>query len=77
MTPPNDNDAARVDRLVRHVLLQVVSGVAKLDDAPMSAATHFDSAINELAKATDWRPDDSELRTIIDSANEHMGFYGK
>ncbi len=69
--------AAPVDRLVRHVLSNLVSGVAKLDDAPASAETHFDSAINELAKATDWRPNDPELRAIIDDAMEHMALYGK
>jgi len=73
----NDIDAARVDRLVRHVLSNLVSGIAKMNDAPASAGTHLDSAISELAKATDWRPDDPELMAIIDDAIEHMAFYGK
>lgn len=72
-TPPS----APVDRLVRHVLSNVVAGLAKSNDAPISAQSHFDSAINELAKATDWRPDDAELAAIIDAAIEHMAFYGK
>lgn len=77
MNPENAPPSAPVDRLVRHVLSNVVSGVAKLHDAPASAGTHFDSAISELAKATDWRPDDAELAAIIDAAIEHMAFYGK
>lgn len=69
-----DND---IDVLVRHVLSNVVAGLAKVNDAPISAQAHFDSAINELAKATNWRPADAELVAIIDEAIEHMAFYGK
>lgn len=67
----------RVDRLVRHVLSNIVCGLAKIDDAPISAKTHFDSAINELANFTEWRPQDDELRAHIDEAIDHMAFYGK
>lgn len=30
-----------------------------------------------LAQATDWRPNDAELRTIIDDATDHMAIYWK
>ena len=65
-----------VQGLVVHVLKNIVAGVAKMDDAPLSAMTHFDSAINALSNATDWRPNDKELKTIIEDAVEHMRFYG-
>lgn len=77
MENTTDVDPAPVERLGRHVLANVASGVAKMTDAPMSAQTHFDAAINELAKATEWRPDDAELLAIIDDAIEHMRCYGK
>lgn len=77
MDSQKNADAARVDSLVRRVLSNVVCGLAKIDDAPMSAKTHFDSAINELAKLTEWRPRDDELQEIINEAIEHMAFYGK
>jgi hypothetical protein len=32
--------------------------------------------IDKLAKATTWRPDDPELRQIIDDATEHMKHHG-
>lgn len=66
------NDYSAVIRLV---LRNILSGVAKMHDAPMSAQTHFDAAIDQLAKVTTWRPDDPELLEIISSAKEHMKHY--
>jgi len=64
-----------IDRLARRVLGNLVSGICKMRDAPMSAETHFDSAINDLAKATSWRPEDDELRAVVECAIEHMQHY--
>jgi hypothetical protein len=61
----SENDYAAV---IRKVFRNVLSGVAKLNDAPVSSGFHFDAAIDELAKLTTWRPKDPELMEIIDSA---------
>lgn len=48
---------------------------AKADDAPASAETHLDSAIDWLAQICDYRtevPEESEMLTL---AREHMGHY--
>ena len=66
-----------VEHLVRHVLSNLVSAIAKQDDSPASAETHLMSAISELAKATQWRPYDIELAAIIDDAISHMELHGK
>ncbi len=62
--------------LIRVVFGNLLSAIAKMQDAPMSAQTHLDFVIDKLAKATTWRPDDPELRQIIDDATEHMKHHG-
>ena len=59
--------------VIRRVMGNVASGVAKIHDAPCSAQTHFDSALAELAKHTDWRPDNEELAEIVEDAVDHIG----
>jgi hypothetical protein len=68
-------NTASGEQLIQHVLSNLVSGISKLNDAPASAETHFDSAINALANATEWRPTDAELVAIIEHAVTHMAFY--
>lgn len=65
-----ENDYAS---LIRKVLGNVLSGVAKMHDAPASSQMHFDTAVCDLAKATSWRPSDPELLRLIDDAFEVTG----
>ena len=53
---------------INRVLRDVLSAVAKLDDAPVSARAHLDRVITLLVQHTDWRPDDSDLLEIINDA---------
>ena len=62
-----ENDYAS---LIRRVLGNVVSGLAKSHESPASSQTHFDSAVCDLARATSWRPADPELLRIIEDAIE-------
>lgn len=61
--------------VIRSVFGNLLSGIAKMHDAPMSSQSHFDAAIDQLAKVTTWRPEDPELLEIISSAKEHMKHY--
>jgi len=67
---PMVRDEVGID--VVRVLSNLISGVAKMQDAPVSAETHFYEAIAELADATNWRPGDPDLQEIIQVAVEHM-----
>lgn len=58
----------KMSETIATVLRNIVSSVAKEHDAPASAATHLELAIADLARATDWRPDNAELRDIIENA---------
>jgi len=61
------------DNSIANVVLQnVVCGLNKLQDAPMSAQAHFDRAITELSRFATWKPETDEHREIVEDAIEHM-----
>ena len=48
---------------------------AKADDAPASAETHLDSAIDWLAQTCDYQPQSPEESEMLALAREHMENY--
>lgn len=48
---------------------------AKADDAPASAETHLDSAIDWLAQTCDYQAQSPEELEMLKSAREHMENY--
>lgn len=69
------HDPNRPSCEISHALSDIVSGVVKSADAPMSANAHLDSAIDTLAKLTAWRPVAAESQAVIHSATSHMSHY--
>lgn len=55
---------------IQKVFSNLLSGVAKMHDAPCSSASHFDMAISTLAEICEWRPDSEELLEIIRDAQK-------
>lgn len=53
-------------------LRNLLSGIAKTHDAPMSSRAHLDTAIAALASTTDWRPQNAELAEILADAIEFV-----
>lgn len=53
-------------------LRNLLSGIAKMHDAPMSSRAHLDTAIASLASTTDWRPQNAELAEILADAIEFV-----
>lgn len=47
----------------------------KADDAPASAETHLDSAIDWLAQVCDYQAQSPEESDMLALAREHMGHY--
>ncbi len=53
---------------IKKCFSNLLSGVAKMHDAPCSSAMHFDTAIATLAEMCEWRPNSEELLEIIKDA---------
>lgn len=68
-------------RLATLSLRNLLSGIAKMHDAPMSSEAHLLTAVAALASATDWRPENEELAEILDDAVQFValtpGFSGQ
>lgn len=60
---------------ITFALRDLLQAKAKADDAPASAETHLDSAIDWLAQLCDYQPQSPEESEMLALAREHMENY--
>ncbi len=69
--------AVDVDKIAAMVLRNVLGGILKQNDSPVSSQTHFDAAIVGLLSLTSWRPDSDEARDIVDQSESLIAMLRK
>ncbi len=62
--------------LIRHVISDLLSADAKVDDAPCSSQAHLDRALVLLRSVVpDWHPENAEDAARLADAESHMQHY--